>query len=128
MIVGFFPATTMPDADWWQSLWPDPGKVLVEMGVEPGMVVVDLCCGDGLFTAPLARISGRVYAIDIDPAVLERARARTATANTTSCKFVVADAMTVDTVVPEPADYIFSPTPFTASRISSAWRAPSRQF
>ena len=43
MTVGFFPATTMPDANWWQALWPDPAKVLVEMGVEPGMVV-DLCC------------------------------------------------------------------------------------
>ena len=45
MIVGFFPATTMPDADWWRVLWPDPARVLAEMGVEPGMVVVDLCCG-----------------------------------------------------------------------------------
>jgi hypothetical protein len=41
MIVGFFPATTMPDADWWQALWPDPPKVLVEMGVAPGMVAID---------------------------------------------------------------------------------------
>src|SRR5437588_7345131 len=35
MIVGFFPATTMPDADWWQALWPDPVTLLVEMGVRP---------------------------------------------------------------------------------------------
>jgi ubiquinone/menaquinone biosynthesis C-methylase UbiE len=78
MIVGFFPATTMPDADWWQALWPDPAKVVVEMGVEPGMVVFDLCCGDGLFTVPLARIADRVYAIDIDATMLDRARARAA--------------------------------------------------
>src|SRR5712691_11217680 len=75
MTVGFFPATTMPDADWWQALWPDPAKVLIEMGVTPGMVVVDLCCGDGLFTAELARIADRVYAIDIDSAILDRAMA-----------------------------------------------------
>jgi tRNA/tmRNA/rRNA uracil-C5-methylase (TrmA/RlmC/RlmD family) len=73
----------MPDADWWQALRPDPAKVLVEMGVQPGMVVVDLCCGDGLFTAPLPRIADRVYAIDIDPAVLGRARARAAAAGVT---------------------------------------------
>ncbi len=107
MIVGFFRATAMPDADWWEALWPDPTKVLVEMGVQPGMVVVDLCCGDGLFTAPLARIADRVYALDIDPAVLDRARARAAAAGATNCKFVVADAMTVDRVVPEPVDYVF---------------------
>ena len=105
MIVGFFPATTMPDADWWQALWPDPVTVLVEMGVQPGMVVVDLCCGDGLFTAPLARIVDGVYAIDIDPAMLDRARALVA--GSTNCHLVVADAMSFDAVVPEPVDYVF---------------------
>ena len=53
MTDAFFPATAMPDPDWWQALWPDPRSVLDEMGVEVGTVVVDLCCGDGLFTAPL---------------------------------------------------------------------------
>ena len=107
MIVGFFPATTMPDGDWWQALWPDPVKVLVEMGVQPGMAVVDLCCGDGLFTAPLAGIAETVYAIDIDPAMLDRARALVAAGGTTNCHFFVADAMTFDAVMPEPVDYVF---------------------
>ena len=107
MIVGLFPATTMPDARWWQALWPDPVKVLVVMGVEPGTVAVDLCCGDGLFTPALAGIAGRVYAIDIDPDLLDRTRARVAAAGGTNCRFVVADAMRVDAVVPEPVDYVF---------------------
>jgi SAM-dependent methyltransferase len=107
MILGFFPATTMPDADWWLALWPDPAKVLAEMGVEPGMVAVDLCCGDGLFTVPLVGIAKRVYAIDIDPSVLDRARARVAEASAANCEFFVADAMVVDAVVPEPVDYVF---------------------
>ena len=97
----------MPDADWWQELWPDPAKVLAEMGVEPGMVAVDLCCGDGLFTVPMARIAMRVYAIDIDRAMLDRARAHLAAAGAANCEFFVADAMTVDAVVPEPVDYVF---------------------
>jgi len=107
MIVGFFPATTMPDADWWQALWSDPGNILVEMGVEPGMVVVDLCCGDGLFTAPLACMADRVYAIDIDPTMLDRAQVLVAAAGATNCQFIAADAMTVDALVPEPVDYVF---------------------
>ena len=107
MIVGLFPATTMPDARWWQALWPDPVKVLVEMGVEPGTVAVDLCCGDGLFTPALAGIAGRVYAIDIDPDLLDRTRARVEATGATNCHFVVADAMRVDAVVPEPVDYVF---------------------
>lgn len=106
-MIGFFPATTMPDADWWEALWPDPGEVLAEMGVEPGMVAVDLCCGDGLFTVPLVEVAKRVYAIDIDPTILDRARSRVAAAGPTNCEFVVADAMTVDAVLPEPVDYVF---------------------
>ena len=109
MISGIFPATTMPDADWWQALWPDPAKVIAEMGVEPRIVAVDLCCGDGLFTAPLARIAKGVYAIDIDRAMLDRARARArvAAAGAANCELFVADAMTVGAVVPEPVDYVF---------------------
>jgi ubiquinone/menaquinone biosynthesis C-methylase UbiE len=106
-MIGFFPATTMPDADWWEALWPDPGKVLAEMGVEPGMVAVDLCCGDGRFTVPLVEVAKRGYAIDIDPTILDRARSRVAAAGPTNCEFVVADAMTVDAVLPEPIDYVF---------------------
>ena len=67
---GFFPATSMPNADWWQALWPDAANVIAEMGVKPGMVAVDLGCGDGLFTAALADIAAHVYAIDIDPDLL----------------------------------------------------------
>ena len=107
MIVGFFPATTMPDADWWQALWPDPAKIFMEMGVAPGVVAIDLCCGDGLFTVPLAHVAKRVYAIDIDPVMLNHAQARIAEARADNCEFVVADAMAVDAVVPEPVDYVF---------------------
>ena len=60
------------------------------MGVEPGMVAVDLCCGDGLFTVPMARIAMRVYAIDIDRAMLDRARAHLAAAGAANCEFFVA--------------------------------------
>jgi SAM-dependent methyltransferase len=105
MTDAFFPATAMPDPDWWQALWPDPGDVLVEMGVKPGMVVVDLCCGDGLFTAPLCGIASRVYAIDIDPDMLDRAR--TLIAGKTNCQFILADAMNIETVVSGPVDYVF---------------------
>ena len=97
----------MPDAGWWQALWPDPAKVLAEMGVEPGMVAVDLCCGDGLFTVPLAYAAKRVYALDIDPVMVDRARALVAAEDAANCQFVVADAMAVAAVVPEPVDYVF---------------------
>jgi hypothetical protein len=27
----------MPDPGWWEALWPDPAKVLSDVGVTPGM-------------------------------------------------------------------------------------------
>ena len=54
-----FPATIMPDKDWWQTLWPDPEAVLRSVGIEPEMNVVDLCCGDGHFTRPMCNLVTR---------------------------------------------------------------------
>lgn len=105
-IEGFFPATAMPDHDWWNTLWPEPAQVLTKLSVEAGMDVVDLCCGDGLFTSALARIARRVVAIDIDPRMLDLARAKIATAGASNCAFIEGDAYEVSTHVPWPADWV----------------------
>src|ERR1700740_126823 len=63
---GLFEGTGMPDPGWWEALWPDPAKVIRDVGVRPGMMVVDLCSGDGWFTLRLAKIAKSVIAIDID--------------------------------------------------------------
>ncbi len=39
---GFFQGTEMPDATWWQALFPDPAHILTEVGLAPGMDAVDL--------------------------------------------------------------------------------------
>jgi ubiquinone/menaquinone biosynthesis C-methylase UbiE len=78
MSSGFFPATAMPDLDWWQTLWPEPGRIVEALGVATGMNVVDLCCGYGLYTAPLARLARQVIAVDIDPEMIALARDRLA--------------------------------------------------
>lgn len=88
-------------------MWPDPRSVLVEMGVEVGTVVVDLCCGDGLFTAPLCAMASRVYAIDIDAEMLHRGKRLVADASASNCEFIVADAMHIRAVVPAFVDYVF---------------------
>jgi ubiquinone/menaquinone biosynthesis C-methylase UbiE len=105
-IEGFFPATAMPDADWWQALWPRPGNVLAALGIGPDMEVVDLCCRDGLFTAPLARMVLHVVAIDLDPKMLDAARARVAAAGLANCDFVEGDAYAVADLVRRPVDFV----------------------
>ena len=45
---GFFEGTEMPDPGWWEALWPDPERVIRDVGIAPGMTVVDLCSGGRL--------------------------------------------------------------------------------
>jgi len=105
-IEGFFPATAMPDTDWWKALWPQPAKVLADLGIEPSMEVVDLCCGDGLFTAPLALMSRHVIGIDIDPDMLAAARAEITAAGATNYELIEGDAYAVAQLVRRPVDYV----------------------
>ena len=75
-MTGFFPATAMPDREWWGALWPDPEGVLDKLGAPRGQPAVDLCCGDGYFTVPLSRLAkpAKVYALDLDAGLIEHAR------------------------------------------------------
>lgn len=104
---GFFQATEMPDAGWWEALWTDPAGVLAAVGIRPGMTVVDLCAGDGWFTLQIARIARRVIAIDIDARLLELSRTRLAERGVTNCEFVAGDAYDVAELVARPVDFVF---------------------
>jgi len=49
------------------------GRILRQLGIERGMRVVDLGCGPGRLTLPVARIvgsAGEVLAVDLQPAML----------------------------------------------------------
>ena len=55
--------------------WQDPEQILSAIGAGPGMVFIDMGCGDGYFALPAARnvgARGRVYANDIDAGAIER--------------------------------------------------------
>jgi len=102
-----FPATQMPDSDWWQALWPDPEGVLRILGIKAGMQVVDLCCGDGHFTGPMCKQvrPGNVYALDIDAGLLSQAGQ--------TCReyenfhAILGDASELPILLPEPVDLVF---------------------
>lgn len=101
-----FPATAMPDRDWWHVLWPDPDGVIGALCIREGMTVVDLGCGDGYFTAAIARQlgSGRVIGFDIDPVMLEQAQA--ACEGMPNCDWLLGDAMALSRLLRAPADYV----------------------
>ena len=76
-----------PERDKTQN----PGKLVREMGVQPGMTVADVGTGIGYMLPSLSRVvgpSGKVIAEDIFDDFLEGARQRAQTANLTNVTFV----------------------------------------
>jgi len=102
-----FPATQMPDRDWWQALWPTPESILSAVGIEAGMQVVDLCCGYGHFTAPMCKLvhPRAVYALDLDANLLSQAGQ--ACRDHENFHAILGDACELSTLLPEPVDFVF---------------------
>ena len=107
-----FPATVMPDQHWWQALWPDPDGVVKALRIEPGLTVVDLGCGDGYFTAAIARQidAGHVIGFDLDPAMLEQAK--TACNGMNNCVWRLGDAMELSRLIAAPTEYVLMANTF----------------
>ncbi|NOX08772.1 MAG: class I SAM-dependent methyltransferase [Gammaproteobacteria bacterium] len=102
-----FHATLMPDQDWWQALWPDPAAVLRTVGIKPGMDVVDLCCGDGLFTRPMCELvfPAKTWALDLDADLLEQAQK--ACRDNSNLHVIAGDARELVNTIDHPVDFIF---------------------
>ena len=74
----------------------DPGQMLGNLGVTAGCAVVDYGCGPGLFALAAARLvgpSGTVYAVDLEPRMVELARRRAAEAGLANVRAVPSDGM-----------------------------------
>src|SRR5512145_832921 len=59
--------------------WQKVDAIFAEMGVRSGAIVADVGAGDGFFTSRLARAvgtKGRVFAVEIDDAAMDRLRKR----------------------------------------------------
>lgn len=59
----------------FRRFFQSPKAVIERSGVRPGMTVMELGCGSGAFTTYFARAvgsEGRVYAVDIQPAMLRQ--------------------------------------------------------
>jgi ubiquinone/menaquinone biosynthesis C-methylase UbiE len=104
---GFFEGTEMPNAGWWEALWPEPAVVLSGVGMTTGLNVTDLCCGDGWFTLYIAKRAKKVVAIDIDAQLLQVARHRLAENGITNCDFVAGDAYELPKLISDPVDFVF---------------------
>ena len=101
-----FPATIMPDSDWWHALWPDPEAVLRAVGIGPDMQVVDLCCGDGHFTKPMCQlVPGKTWALDLDADLL--GQAEQACRDHANFHSILGDARDLPARIRGPVDFVF---------------------
>lgn len=101
-----FPATSMPDPDWWHVLWPQPEEIIKALKISSQMLVVDLACGDGYFTSAIAKRlnHGRVIGIDLLPDMLELAKK--ACIGMSNCEWVLGNAMELSSFVKDPVDFV----------------------
>jgi SAM-dependent methyltransferase len=84
--------SSMPAQDDWEALF-NIGFILDRFGLSGD--VAELGCGYGTFTLPLGRRKrGTVYAIDIDPAMVDTVRRRAAAEHLTNIDAQVRDVTT----------------------------------
>ncbi|SDR80194.1 class I SAM-dependent methyltransferase [Opitutus sp. GAS368] len=84
----------MPPQDFWETLFDVP-RILDAFGFGPDTAeVVELGCGYGTFTLPLARrIGGTVHTLDIDAAMVALTAQRAAEAGLANIKAVTRDVL-----------------------------------
>ncbi|SDL94051.1 Methyltransferase domain-containing protein [Halogranum gelatinilyticum] len=101
-----FQNTRQPDWDWWGELWDDPETTLRTLGADDADSVLDLACGDGFFTVPLAElVDGPVYGVDLDPDYLARLRDYAAESDADVTP-IAGDARDLPSLLTEPVDYV----------------------
>lgn len=103
-----FQNTRQPDWDWWGRLWPTPGETLRELGLNSGESLVDIGSGNGYFTLPAARIvaPAPVYALDLDPSVLEELEHIADQQEISNCVPIDGDARSLPDHVPDTVDVV----------------------
>jgi ubiquinone/menaquinone biosynthesis C-methylase UbiE len=82
----------MPEEAYWETLF-DVSLILDRLGINARLKdVVELGCGYGTFTIPVAqRISGTLTTFDVDAAMVERTRQRATDAGVRNILYVVDD-------------------------------------
>jgi arsenite methyltransferase len=79
-----------PERDAYQK----PHEVLTALGIKPGEVIADIGAGSGYFTFRLAHhvgTNGKVYAIDVNPAMILHLNRRVRDLNASNVSSILAD-------------------------------------
>lgn len=100
------------------------GEELVDsIGIEPGMEVLDLGCGDGTTAVPAARRGARVLGVDIASNLVAAGNRRARAAGLANLAFQEGDASSLDEIGDKSFDKVvsifgamFAPRPFDVAR------------
>jgi SAM-dependent methyltransferase len=102
----------------------DSGRALVEnLGITPGLQVLDLGCGDGTTALPAAALGADVLGVDIASNLVAAGNARASQLRLRNCRFQEGDACDLDELADERFDLVvsifgamFAPRPFQVAR------------
>src|SRR6056297_1139738 len=76
---GWDKASTYYETGWQEQLWPAQESLLAEADPQSGETVLDISCGTGLVTIPMAEIiqpDGMVTGIDLSEGMIDEVRSR----------------------------------------------------
>lgn len=98
-------------------------ELIAGLGVEPGMEVLDLGCGDGTTAVPAARRGARVLGVDIASNLVAAGRKRAEAEGLSNLRFEEGDASRLDGLADASFDLVvtifgamFAPRPFDVAK------------
>jgi ubiquinone/menaquinone biosynthesis C-methylase UbiE len=102
----------------------ESGEALVkELGITPGIKVLDLGCGDGTTALPAARLGADVLGVDIAGNLVEAGNKRAAQEKLSNCRFQEGDASALSNLESKSFDLVisifgamFAPRPFDVAK------------
>src|SRR4030095_2285460 len=102
----------------------ESGEALVrQIGIEQGMKVLDLGCGDGTTAIPAAQLGAEVLGVDIAKNLVEAGNRRAGEMGLTNCRFQEGDASNLQELSDHSFDLVvsifgamFAPKPFDVAK------------
>lgn len=96
---GWDKASPYYDSGWQKQLWPAQERLLASTNLKPGDNVLDVSCGSGLVTLPIAEVvssTGSVTGIDLSEGMIKKAQKRTEELNFDHVTYKQMDAESLD--------------------------------
>ena len=98
-------------------------QLVAELGITPGMHVLDLGCGDGTTAIPEARLGANVLGVDLTPYLVEAGNRRAKAEGLANCTFQVGDASDLHELKDQSFDLVvsifgamFAPRPYDVAK------------